>query len=73
MNIALVSGLIILILLVIMLIVSGRFGAMDAENVAFSALRCVLWELGLTVAASLGVDITMMVLFDRTGARRKQK
>ena len=60
-------------LLVIMLIVSGRFGALDAETVALSALRCVLWELGLTVAASLGVDITMMVLFDRTGARRKQK
>jgi len=68
-----VWGALGIVLLVIMLIVSGRFGAMDAENVAFSALRCVLWELGLTVAASLGVDITMMVLFDRTGARRKQK
>lgn len=68
-----VWGALGIVLLVIMLIVSGRFGTMDAENVAFSALRCVLWELGLTVAASLGVDITMMVLFDRTGARRKQK
>ena len=68
-----VWGALGVVLLVIMLIVSGRFGAMDAENVAFSALRCVLWELGLTVAASLGVDITMMVLFDRTGVRRKQK
>ena len=68
-----VWGALGIVLLVIMLIVSGRFGATDAENVAFSALRCVLWELGLTVAASLGVDITMMVLFDRTGARRKQK
>ena len=68
-----VWGALGIVLLVIMLIVSGRFGTMDAENVAFSALRCVLWELGLTVAASLGVDITMMVLFDRTGVRRKQK
>ena len=68
-----VWGALGVVLLVIMLIVSGRFGSMDAENVAFSALRCVLWELGLTVAASLGVDITMMVLFDRTGVRRKQK
>ena len=68
-----VWGALGVVLLVIMLIVSGRFSAMDAENVAFSALRCVLWELGLTVAASLGVDITMMVLFDRTGVRRKQK
>jgi hypothetical protein len=37
----------------------------------WSAVACLLWELGLTGAACLGVNITVMVVFDKDGYRRK--
>ncbi|HIT34256.1 MAG TPA: SdpI family protein [Candidatus Faecousia intestinigallinarum] len=62
-----------LILLVVMLIVCASFGGMETMDMVWSALTCVLWELGLLIAASLAVDITLIVRYDRKGARRTKK
>ena len=62
-----------LILTVIMLLIVNRYRLMDMESMLWSAVRCLLWEAGLALAALLGVNITVTVLFDWNGYRRGQK
>ena len=61
-----------LILTVIMLILSGGFAEMSAMDMAWRALRCLLWEGGLAIAAILGINITAAVMFDRKGEFRRR-
>ena len=61
-----------LVLTVIMLILSGGFAKISAMDMAWRALRCLLWEGGLVIAAILGINITAAVLFDRKGEFRKR-
>ena len=61
-----------LILVVIMALIVNRYRLMDAEAMVWSAVRCILWEAGLTIASVLGINITVMYFFDRTGARRSR-
>lgn len=62
-----------LILTVVMLLIVNRYRLMDMESMLWSAVRCLLWEAGLALAALLGVNITVTVLFDWNGYRRGQK
>ena len=62
-----------LVLLVVMLLISTRFSSGEPEGSVGVALRCALWELGLVAATCIGIDITMAVLFDRNGNRRRGK
>ena len=61
-----------LILTGIMLLIVNRYRMMDMESMLWSAVRCLLWEAGLALAAMLGVNITAMVLFKWNGDRRNQ-
>jgi len=67
-----VLGSLGLILTVVMLILSGGFDSLSAIDVAWRALRCVLWEAGLLIAAMLGINITAAIIFDRRGEFRKR-
>lgn len=59
-----------LVLTIIMIVLSIRFGSMETDAMATMAVHCLLWELGLVVVSVLGIRITVMVLFDRQGQRR---
>lgn len=66
----LVFGGLGLVLTVVMGLLCLRVGSMEAmEAVDFCAVL-LLWELGLVIAAVAGVNITVMVRFDSTGAPR---
>lgn len=65
-----VFGLLGIVLTIVMLILSGDFRGMETVDMVWKAGKYVLWELGLVAAACAGVDITMLVMFDRKGCRR---
>ncbi len=60
-----------LVLTVIMALICNSFRSMEANDLVWAAVKSLLWELGLTGAACLAVNITVMVLFDSKGFRRK--
>ncbi len=62
-----------LVLTVIMAIVCNGFRLLAPMDMVWSAVRCLLWELGLTAVACLGVDIAVIVRFDRAGFRREKR
>ena len=61
-----------LILTIVMLVLSGGFAGLSAMDMAWRALRCMLWEAGLLIAAMLAINITAAVMFDRKGEFRKK-
>lgn len=62
-----------LVLTVVMAIVCNSFRLLEPMDMVWSALRCLLWELGLTVVACLGIDIAVIARFDRAGFRREKR
>lgn len=62
-----------LILTVVMFFICSSFQSLETMDMVWRAVQCVLWELGLMVAACLGIDITMVVLYDSKGNRRTKK
>lgn len=60
-----------LILTIVMLIVSIGFRGMEAMEMMESALACILWQVGLGLASSLGIHITVIACFDWEGKRRR--
>ncbi len=61
-----------LVLVIIMGVLCNSFRTMEPMDMVWCAVKCLLWELGLTVASVLAVNITAIVVFDRTGYRRKE-
>ena len=68
-----VLGLLGLILGLVMFFVSSGFGAMEVNAMVWRAVSCLLWEAGLSLLATLGINTTAMVLFDRNGEYRGKK
>ena len=68
-----VLGLLGLILTGVMLVVSGGFPGMDTMDMAWKALRCVLWEAALTVAAIASINSIAALTFDFRGEYRNRK
>ena len=62
-----------LVLTVVMGIVCIRFGSMEAPDMVWSALTCLIWEVVLVALATAAINITVMVRYDRKGNLRKQK
>jgi uncharacterized membrane protein len=61
-----------LLLTIIMALICNGWNKLAPMDMVWSAVTCLLWELGLTGAACLGVNITVMVIFDKDGFRRKE-
>lgn len=68
-----VWGLLGLVLTVAMVLITNGYRGMEAMDMVYSAVKCIVWEIGLAVISSLAINITMMVLYDRKGYRRSQK
>lgn len=62
-----------LILSVVMLFVSGGFAGAQADQVVWTAAKCILWELGLIGLSCIAIDIVVAVFFNRKGERRRKK
>jgi hypothetical protein len=60
-----------LVLTIIMALICNGFRNMDPMDMVWSAVSCLLWELGLAAAACLAVNVLVIVVFDRNGYRRK--
>jgi hypothetical protein len=61
-----------LVLTVVMAIMCISFGKMEAPDMVFSAVKCILWELAIIGAATAGINVTIVVLYDSQGNSRKE-
>ena len=61
-----------LVLTIVMALICNGFRNQTPMDMVWSAVSCLLWELGLAGAACLGINITVMVVFDKYGFRRKE-
>ena len=63
-----------LILTAVMFVISGRFAYMEVTEMVWQALECVLLQAALVFAATLLINVTAALRFNRKGEhRRKQK
>ena len=60
-----------LILTVVMAVICNGFRRMEAMDMVMSAVKCIGWELALAVVSCLVINITVIVVFDRKGYRRR--
>ncbi len=60
-----------LVLTIVMALICNGFRGMEPMDMVWSAVKCLLWELGLTGTACLAVNIAVMAVFDKDGFRRK--
>ena len=67
----LVYGPLGLILLIVMGILCAGFGSMDAPEMVWVGAKCILWEAALAAVATLAINITVIILYDSEGNRRK--
>ena len=58
-------------LAVIMLIISLFFGAMDAMDMASTAVACIIWEVVLIVASCVAINVLVSKKFDKDGNPRR--
>lgn len=61
-----------LVLTVVMAVICNGFRRMDVMDMVWCAAKCIGWELVLTVIACLAINITVIVVFDRNGYRRRE-
>ena len=61
------------ILTIIMALICNSFRRMDAMDMVWSAVKCLGWEIGLTIVACLAINITVICVFDRSGYRREKE
>jgi uncharacterized membrane protein len=62
-----------LVLTVVMGILCNGFRGMEVSDMLWLAIRCILWELGIAVVSTLGIQLTVFIVFDRRGFRRWEK
>ena len=60
-----------LALTIVMLIITGAFTGEPIMEIIGSGVKCLIWEIVLTLISCLGINITAMVHYDRRGMRRK--
>ncbi len=61
------------VLTVVMAVLCNAFRRMEPMDMVWSAVKCLLWQLGLAVLACIAVDVLVIVMFDRRGFRRREK
>ena len=67
-----VFGCLGLVLTVVMLFITGGFAAMEIMDMVWKAVSCMLWEAGLTILATIGVNFIVFSSFDRKGEFRRK-
>ena len=61
-----------LALTVVMIFITGSYGAKDVVTVVDSAVTCLIWEIGLALASGLIINLIVALTFNSKGAPRKQ-
>lgn len=61
-----------LILTIIMLLISGGFAKMEVTDMVWRAADCLIWQAILVVLATVGINLTAAMRFDRKGKYRKK-
>lgn len=64
-------GVLGLILTVVMALICNGYRGVDAMDMLWSAVTCILWEVGLVLAVTVGIHITVMLHFYWDGSPRK--
>ena len=66
-----------LILTGVMIVITGSFARMEAMDMVWKAVKCLAWEAGLALAATLFINFTVMICYDSRGnfraANRKKR
>ena len=57
---------------IVMAIICNGYRDLAQDAMLCSALKALIWELGIIVASILAINITVMVLFDSKGYRRRR-
>lgn len=60
------------VLTVVMIVRCWGFGSVSGYDMAVSAVWSLIWELALLLISRLGINITVMALYDRDGFRRER-
>lgn len=61
-----------LVLTVIMFMTSGGFAGMPAMDMAWKAVRCLIWQAALVLLATLAINGACMFFFDAKGEPRRK-
>ena len=61
-----------LILTPVMFFISSGFAGMQVMDMVWKALRCLLWQAGLTILATLALNGLAMFWFNRKGELRRR-
>ena len=61
-----------LILTPVMFFISSGFAGMQVMDMVWKALRCLLWQAGLTILATLAIKGLAMFWFNRKGELRRR-
>ena len=59
-----------LILTGVMLVITGSFAGMETMDMLWKAIRCLAWEAGLALFATLFINFTVMICYDSRGQFR---
>lgn len=62
-----------LILTVVMALLCLRLDSLQAMDALWFCAKCIVWEIGLVVVASLAVNVTVMIRYDSKGVLRSEK
>ena len=62
-----------LILSLVMLLVTGKFGQMDVMDMLWKAMKCGIWEAVIIGISCLLVNLVVMFYFDAKGNIRRRK
>ena len=68
-----VWGALGLIFGIVMLLISASFPQLETMDLLWKAVRCVLWEAGITALACVGINIMVAVRYDSKGNLRRKK
>ena len=68
-----VWGALGLIFGIVMLLISAGFPQLETMDLLWKAVRCVLWEAGITALACVGINIMVAVRYDSKGNLRHKK
>lgn len=62
-----------LVLTILMALICNGYRNMETMDMVWSAVECVLWELGLVAVSIVIIDLVVVVMFNRKGIRRWRK
>ena len=62
-----------LVLTAVMILISSGFRDMEIMDLVWKAVRCLLWEAGLTAVSCLFINTVVAVSYNRNGELRRRK